>query len=199
MLCEHVHEWHYNKTCWSMLGGLPEQRDSATRWPFTSPAACSIFNVSQLTAALAGSLVRNASHASAAAWQAHASCCRALWPTKPNSVGAAGGLRCWWLSVALLGWPVWYLYFTGRLRARWIRLTSPATAAAAAATAAGRRLGGITGTPAPTCLRAGGTAGGSRLPLRLFTKGTDTGGTPLQGPLLARQAELWFRSADLYW
>lgn len=65
-----------------MLGGLPEQRDAATRWPFTSPAACSIFNVSQLTAALAGSLVRNASHASAAAWQAHASCCRAPWP--PN-------------------------------------------------------------------------------------------------------------------
>lgn len=55
-----------------MLGGLPERRDAATRWPFTSPAACSIFNVSQLTAALAGSLVRNATHASVA-WQAHAS------------------------------------------------------------------------------------------------------------------------------
>lgn len=55
-----------------MLGGLPERRDAATRWPFTSPAACSIFNVLQLTAALAGSLVRNATHASAPAWQAHA-------------------------------------------------------------------------------------------------------------------------------
>lgn len=75
-----------------MLGGLPERRDAATRWPFTSPAACSIFNVSQLTAALAGSLVRNASHASAVAWQAHASCCRARWPPNQTLWRGSGGL-----------------------------------------------------------------------------------------------------------
>lgn len=73
-----------------MLGGLPEHRDAATHWPFTSPAACSIFNVSQLTAGLAGSLARNATHASAAAWQAHASCCWALWPPNQTLWGQQG-------------------------------------------------------------------------------------------------------------
>lgn len=48
------------------------ERDAPTHWPFTSRLACSIFNVSQLTAAHTGSLVRNATHATTPAWQAHA-------------------------------------------------------------------------------------------------------------------------------
>lgn len=35
-------------------------------------SACSIFNVSQLTAAQTGSLVKNATHVTTPAWQAHA-------------------------------------------------------------------------------------------------------------------------------
>lgn len=53
-------------------GGLPVEEEAPTHWPFTSCLACSIFNVSQLTAAHTGSLVRNATHATTPAWQAHA-------------------------------------------------------------------------------------------------------------------------------
>lgn len=53
-------------------GGFPEERDAPTQWPFTSCSACSIFNVSQLTAVHTGSLVRNATQATTPAWQAHA-------------------------------------------------------------------------------------------------------------------------------
>lgn len=52
--------------------GLSVERDAPTHWPFTSSLACSIFNVSQLTAAHTGSLVRNPTHATTPAWQAHA-------------------------------------------------------------------------------------------------------------------------------
>lgn len=55
------------------LGGGGGWRTSApTRRPFTFCAACSIFNATQLTAAHAGPLVKNATHAAAAAWRVHA-------------------------------------------------------------------------------------------------------------------------------
>lgn len=55
------------------LRGLPVEREAPTHWSFTSRSACSIFNVSQLTAAHTGSLVRNATHATTPASQEHAS------------------------------------------------------------------------------------------------------------------------------
>lgn len=177
-------------------GGLPEERDAPTHWPFTSCSGCSIFNVSQLTAAHTGSLVRNATHATTPAWQAHALVVLLLSSGLPNTPRGGGGrrwpLQCLWLSVALLEWLEWYLYFTGRLRARWSRLAS---------SAAPGRCPTWPRSPEPMklSLRAEGSAGGSRLPLRLFTNGTDTGATPLQGPLLTSLAELWFSLADLYW
>lgn len=75
-------------------GGLPVEREAPTHWPFTSCLACSIFNVSQLTAAHTGSLVRNATHATTPAWQAHALVVLLLSTGLPNtSRGREGGWR----------------------------------------------------------------------------------------------------------
>lgn len=74
-------------------GGLPVERDAPTHWPFTSCLACSIFNVSQLTAAHAGSLVKNATHATTPAWRAHALVVllsRTGLPNTPRAKGAGG-------------------------------------------------------------------------------------------------------------
>lgn len=60
-------------------------------WPFTSCSACSIFNVSQLTAAHTGSLVRNATHATTPAWQAHALVVLLSSAGLPNTSGEEGG------------------------------------------------------------------------------------------------------------
>lgn len=73
-------------------GGLPEERDAPTHWPFTSLSACSIFNVSQLTAAHTGSLVRNATHATIPDWQAHASVVLLLSSGLPNTPRGRGGV-----------------------------------------------------------------------------------------------------------
>lgn len=72
-------------------GGLSVERDALTHWPFTSCLACSIFNVSQLTAAHTGSLVRNATHATTPAWQAHALVVLLLKTGLPNTPGGGGG------------------------------------------------------------------------------------------------------------
>lgn len=109
--------------------------------------------------------------------------------------GEEGGgwpLQCLWLSVAWLDWLGWYLYFTGRLRARWSRLASSATPGS-------RPTWPRSPEPMKLSLRAEGPAGSSRLPLRLFTRGTDTAATPLRGPLQTSPVELWFSLADLYW
>lgn len=71
-------------------GGLPEERDAPTHWPFTSCSGCSIFNVSQLTAAHTGSLVRNATHATTPAWQAHALVVLLLSSGLPNTPRGRG-------------------------------------------------------------------------------------------------------------
>lgn len=70
-------------------GGLPE--DAPTHWPLTSCLVCSIFNVSQLTAAHTGSLVRNATHATTPAWQAHALVVPLLSSGLPNTPSGGGG------------------------------------------------------------------------------------------------------------
>jgi len=89
-------------------GGLAVERDAPTHWPFTSCLACSIFNVSQLTAAHTGSLVRNATHTTTPAWQAHALVVLLSRTGLPNTPkGGERGVQCLWL---------WYLYFPGWLR-----------------------------------------------------------------------------------
>lgn len=162
--------------------------------PLTSCSACSIFNVSQLTAAHTGSLVKNATHASTPGCQAHALVVP-LRTGPANTLRRRGGsdpLHCLWLTVALVEKPGWYLYFTGRLRARWSRMASSDTP-------------GIRPTwvrsPGQMRLsfRAGGFLRGHKLPLRLLTKGIDTAAAPLWAPLQTWVAELWFSLADLYW
>lgn len=78
-------------------GGFPVERDAPTHWPFTSRSACSIFNVSQLTAAHTGSLVRNATHATTPDWQAHALVVLLLSAGLPNTLRVRG----MWGDVAL--------------------------------------------------------------------------------------------------
>lgn len=80
-----------------MGGGFPVERDAPTHWPFTSRSACSIFNVSQLTAAHTGSLVRNATHATTPDWQAHALVVLLLSAGLPNTLRVRG----MWGDVAL--------------------------------------------------------------------------------------------------
>lgn len=67
------------------------EKDAPTHWPFTSCSACLIFNVSQLTAAHTGSLVRNATHATTPAWQAHALVVLSLSTGLPNTPKGGGG------------------------------------------------------------------------------------------------------------
>lgn len=83
------------------MGGLPEESDAPTHWPFTSLSVCSIFNVSQLTAAHTGSLVRNATHATTPDWQAHASVVLLLSSGLPNT--PRGGVVALMLTVTECG------------------------------------------------------------------------------------------------
>lgn len=183
--CQRVSAWHHNgEGMKEERGGIPVVRDAPTHWPFISCVACSIFNGSQLTAAHTGSLVKNATHATTPAWQAHALVVLLL------STGA-GPLRCLWMrSLALLQWL--YLCLDGRLRARWSLLASSANPGSR--TTWPRSL-----QPVKLSLRAEGAAGASRPPLRLFTSGTDAAVTPLRGPLRTSLDETWFSVSRLYW
>lgn len=68
-------------------GALRTFNEEGMLQPFTSCSACSIFNVSQLTAAHTGSLVKNATHASTPGCQAHAS----VVPLRTGPANTLGG------------------------------------------------------------------------------------------------------------
>lgn len=89
-------------------GATSGEGRSNTRGPSHFCSACLIFNVSQLTAAQAGSLVKNATHAATPAWQAHALVVLLLNTGLPNTarIGGRWGswlLLCRRLSVVTLG------------------------------------------------------------------------------------------------